>query len=271
VLEPAKTTVRLREVRVELLPLKFPQGDDARLVKSEFQLYHRSVLRRPGPSLDDETVKTILSNCQQAGVEPGHLILAALLAHRVGGADRKFYARMLVGPSALKHLETYRQECAIRYGTFDANVLGDAASLPPEHNISKRLRASEELAARTAVNIYKTGETNIYGLYEFREGALDPWWLATEPSYEKWRSTLEDEEFQLELARHRKHVQMASKRAGLMAVVHLRNALVKDVALAQAARLGLSCDIPVHYLCHKPTKLWRAIAAAAVEKDVERI
>ena len=149
-------------------------GDDNALVQSELALYHRAVLRRAGPTLDDAQIKKILHNAGNLGVEPGQLILSALLAHKQGGADRPFYASALTGPSAIRHLTTYREECVTRYGTFDMRAMGDVAKLPKEHNVYVRLCDSESVAAPHGVN-EATRCRSIESLYEMRELALDAW------------------------------------------------------------------------------------------------
>jgi len=285
VLEPAQL-VPLRNVRINLEKHLFPGGNERRLVRSEFQLYHRAVLRKPGKSLGDDVVSAIITNANNAKVEPGQIILAALLAHRRGNEegkeDRPFYPSALAGPSSLRHLAFYREECARRYGTFDASLLGDVAQLPSNHNISKRLRDSEELASRWAIDSYLGGAENLYSLYEQREIALDPWWLATEPSYLRWVGRLAerdaDELAQVEdakdfemmrsgmhaLKRHRHRAVIASKQPAFPAVVSMRSKLVVQVALIQATHFGLSHSVLVPPVYDKPTGLWHAIARTII-------
>lgn len=270
--------VPLKEVCVRLSLEKFSVVDERALTKSEFQLYHLAVLRRVGPSLNDVEVAAVVENSNQLGVEPGQLILAALLAHRSGGADRPFYGRMLVGQNATRHLITYRDECATRYGTFDTGLLGDIANLPRNHNVITRLTASEELATSWAVRKHLSlkhdvmddhAAPDVDSLYEMRELALDPWWLATEPSYHRWASRERDwEENAHELKRHRQRVAMATQRAGIMAVITARNQIAKDVVLREATRRGLSHnDVLVTPVFSEPLKLWRAVAQAAATSE----
>jgi hypothetical protein len=242
------------------LQFKFDGLDSAGLVESEYQLYHRAILRRPtNGKLKPEEISMIRHNADELSVEPGLLILASLLGHRAGGADRPFYGRMMVGPSAMRNLTTYREECGTRYGTFDASALGELTNLPPEHNVSRRLHDSENLAAAWAIRAALRRQT-VGTLYADRELALDPWWLATEPSYLSWQQE-DGESVPHELQRHRQRVKLAATRAGFPAVVAARNREVLRAVLRETGRLNLDANlILVPPVITEPVRLWRGVA-----------
>ena len=248
-----------------------PQGDahvdERNLAASELELYHRAILRRDGPKLDYEGSARLVDTAQVLQVEPGLLILSVLLTHKAMSPDRPFRTEMLFGPWAAKALTAHRSECATRYGSFDAYSLAKITHLSPDHDIVQRLADSENLAARWAIGAALNG-TSMTGLYSERELALDPWWLATEPSYKKWVE--EDEEAPaLEISRHRQRaLKLCVKSRGLPAVIKARNTVAKTQLVSQATRLNLDPDkVLVAPIIRRPDRVWRGLAFARATLD----
>jgi hypothetical protein len=274
---------------MKLQPLCFPGVKGVNLADNEYQLYHRTILRRRARnSLSIEESNTLTANAQACSVEPSQIIISCLLAHQKGGIDRPFYPRMLLGDNAMRYLEMYREECVTRYGQFDLSLLSDTASLPRQHNIHKRLWDSEELACAWAVSVFQvdkkgSDKERLYSLYLQRESSLDPWWLATEPTYHGLfeRLSEEDEEdlsnassessykTMLQNLRaiktHRDRVKRASVSPLIQVVLQIRNSLTMEIAHRQAMKIGLSLrDTKVCPVYTEPSKLWRAVASASI-------
>ena len=241
--------------------------DEAELAASEFALYHRAILRKPGPNLDPKAISGLLKLATELDVEPGLIILSTLLAHKATSEGRPFWGTMLQGPYAKGALTSYRQECTMRFGAFDASTLAKVTKLPPEHDILRRLSDSEKLAASWGVNATFRGQ-DVSGLYAERELALDPWWLATEVTYQKW--VQEDTEPPTpERTRHRhRALTLCTKSKGLRAVRRARGVVALAELLHEAGKLELNADrLLVPAVITRPDRIWRGLAVARATLD----
>lgn len=115
-------------------------------------------------------------------------ITTAMMGHQLGNPDRRYYANMLLGDSASKTVERYRQAAAHKYGVFDLPSLLRLLGTEGD-DVESSLLGAELLVGRWIVAYKRRAEGSpLDGLYGERELGLDPRWLAVEPTYAQWLS-----------------------------------------------------------------------------------
>lgn len=164
-------------------PSKDPELDELQ------QLYTRCYLtifeKMPPDRLDQRprASETLESACEQTGCTLRMFMLASMFGHRTTSPNRKFYANMLLGPYAIRRAELYRGACSKEFGTFDLQALSTIMK-NPDQGLQQKMLNSEIIAGQWIVG-YKLRFPGPYGLplYQSKELALDPYWLAIEETY----------------------------------------------------------------------------------------
>ena len=226
-----------------------------------YQMKVGSLLGQKVKPLDPADCQRVIEQASKLGVEPKLYIAAVLTGHSVTGQNRPFFPSNLVGPTATKRVNLYRSECARRYGYFDGLALEKVSGAVPTET-SERFFDSESLAAAYVIgHKMRTMSGSAFdGLYSSRELALDPGWLATEPTYLAW--TREHAEVSGEAASHRRRVAKAMKWKETAA--EARQAVVipaLEIALYRFGCVKLS-DLYGPPVISNPAQMWLKIAEA---------
>lgn len=186
----SRQSVPLRELKASF---KSPFVKAPRLESSFADDYARAYECVFGTKADSITRFTdmgakVTALAKDTGCSRELFIYAVMAAHKSGSPDRRFYAGQLVGPTAAKRVELYREAAARRYGVFDyaaiANLTGDASA----NAVDEQVCDAEKTVGVWIVRQVMRGVTGeIQGaLYEQRELGLSPLWAATDASYLSW-------------------------------------------------------------------------------------
>lgn len=127
----------------------------------------------------------IVAQAEKAGCSLEMFMLCNLLGFREFYQERHFYATMLMGSSSLKRVDMYSETCRKLYGVFDArSVLMLLKKEDKTKTLESSFYNSEVLAATYVIGCKIDGTKDIIdNFYREKEIALDPLWLAIEPTY----------------------------------------------------------------------------------------
>lgn len=197
-----------------------PEPDAAAL----YQLAHEQIFRkRAGDRLPFEHVREITRSAAELSVSLEVYIYACLLGHQISCPERAFRADLLKAPSAAKRVQFYRDRAIARFHALDLTSLGNLTGQHLGHQRSALLD-SETLFGTWVVNERcRRGGNGVAALYAARECALNPAWLAIEPSYAKWRKTQPEQPYLKtdeagapvfnEIGRHRHAINQVNRTA----------------------------------------------------------
>jgi hypothetical protein len=199
----------------ELLALRLPSDPDEADLEAAYWRCHRLVFDSDPPDKLGRwptAGQKLSAICHESRCSLETAITAVMMAHREANPDRPFYSNMLIGPSAARRVELYRDACRGQYGHFDAKSLG-LLTRTSRTTLADRMLASECLFGEFIVASKARLEgpaPAIQEFYQARELALDPFWLAIEPSYQPViLRHVEEETGTTQLRRHRLHVVQA--------------------------------------------------------------
>jgi hypothetical protein len=249
--------VRFELARPELVEAEDPDQAD---VAATYATCYRQVFGKPGDRLRLEAARRLGAVARREGVTLRLYLFAAMLAFRDANPDRRCYANHLLGPAASRHVSLYRRTAAQRFGVFDLTAL--LTMTGPIEDASQALELSEGLAALWIVgHRLHHGKGAVASLYAARELALDPRWLATEPTYKRWLSSGEAGATD-ELLRHRHRVS----QAGVAWTVERERVLPKVLARVlwryEIRLVDLEAESPVR----QPLAFWAALGDALLQR-----
>lgn len=157
---------------------------------SLYQLIHEQVFqRRARETLPADLAQAATEAAQRLRVSLEVYFYACLLGHQVSCPERAFRATYLTNDTADKRVRFYRDKAKARFHALD---LPSIARLSPSAAAPQQgaMFDSELLFGTWIVNERcRRGGNGVAALYARRERALAPEWLATEPSYARWRET----------------------------------------------------------------------------------
>lgn len=193
----------LDKVEFKLVPASFaPPGlyaaEDPELPLAErvYTICHQTVFGRRPMDKIGQHLNLLVANARESKCSLRMFMLSVMIGHladrRLGiehNADfvpqEKFHPIQFTRASAIKTAQMYRKICQREYGSFDISSLdmvvdGDYA----ENDVERQMLQSEIVAGKAVVG-YKisAGGPPERSLYLTSELALDPHWLATEPTY----------------------------------------------------------------------------------------
>lgn len=247
--DPRLSTLRFK-LMPELLEVRLPDPELTALQPLYASCYF-SVFESAAPDRLDrrsDAAKILAKSCAEAKCSLRMFMLASMMGHKSCAPARKFYANMLLGPAAIQRAVLYRGVCSKAFGTFDLQAL--TAITQNNSSLEARLLNSEIIAGAWITG-YKMRYGGAYGtsFYAANEIALDPYWLAVEPSYVNLvlapqRDTPTDI---AELRRHRFNTSrvltdLKRHRDKARAVFGLREKIAPAALKAVLTRLGCSVE-----------------------------
>lgn len=135
---------------------------------------------RPLPRGAEEKIK---QNAEALECDVKLLIMVTMMAQQI--KKEPFFPTLLVGPSAIKRFKMYRDECRRQYGRFDTDALSLLMGKPKKEDLRERLGASEVIFGQMVVGFMLRSDAKPFRrVYQLRESAFDPTWLAVEPTYD---------------------------------------------------------------------------------------
>jgi hypothetical protein len=200
-LGPRQNVIPLTKLTFDLVPPAFnldtfDAGDDPELpnIERTYVLCFKTIFNRRPQDRIGQHKKTVINLFRQAKCS----LRMFMLANMVGYVEQRktiaavmreelevdFRASMLAQKAALKRVSGYSSWCRKSFGTFDLSSLGTLTDEDyADSDVDSRLH-SEVTAAQALVGykIFKGGSPWSY-VYQKEEIALDPFWLALEPSY----------------------------------------------------------------------------------------
>jgi hypothetical protein len=195
--------ITLDKVVFKLVPTSYgltdiDMGDDPELPHLEnlYLICHETVFGcQPHDSVRRHKAEIIAKFRQAKNTSMRLFMLANMVAHQqweITVAERMnrkaknwFHAKLLTSDQAITRLDAYRDMCRKAFGSFDIGSLSLLTDGEYEKtDIEKKMLHSEITAARRLVQ-FKIGRggPGLEHLYHWEELTLDPYWLATEPTY----------------------------------------------------------------------------------------
>lgn len=241
------------------LPAAAPRPE-ALSVRAQLAAACLLVLREePIGQLSPEQEAAVISSSDELGVEISLYLTSVASGWREAHPGERLPANSVAGPWAVRQVTAHRRAAADRFGYFDSEAISELTKQPEPSAllVSERTACHQVVAAR--LNGHKA---SLSRLYEDRELALDPAWLATESSYWKWVEQ-DDQPPSVELRKHRRRAGLCLKHAAGLA--RARSRLSARVLTDFLARQS----IPAHVL-HWPAvatsvpRLWLSAADAAL-------
>jgi hypothetical protein len=207
----------------------------------------------------------VIAACVELRVTPEAYVHACLLGHQVSCPERRFSPPLLISPSAAKRVRFYQKNAAARFGTSDPAALAAVTGRVAPVTLASALLASEELFGGWIVGErLRRGGNGVAALYAHRETALSPWWLATEPTYARWRTTADVGT--AETRRHRQQVADIPESAQSALLRHrataVRQAVPRVLTRHDLRETGLAFVSPVT----SAFSLWLAIGDALMQR-----
>ena len=185
-----------REGRVGLERVKFRLGNprglrrddpDADSLADVYKLCYRQVFARSSDWFNRQHGAKLAARARGMGISIRLYVYAAMFGFRETSPDRRFRVANLLGGAAERNVEEYRREAAAKFGVFDMTALLAVTGTKGEEDMSRVMEECEWLAANWIVGHRQArGGGAIPTLYDSRELAFDPRWLATESSYRRW-------------------------------------------------------------------------------------
>jgi hypothetical protein len=247
--------VTLDKMTFKLVPASFglhdtDMGEDPELPQIErtYALCYYTVFgRRPKDKIGQHK-NLVIRKFRQAGCSLRLFMLANMVGHQqreitvAAKMQREpkntFSAALLTTEQSITRLDMYREMCRKSFGTFDLGALDTLTKGGyAENDIEKRMLHSEVTAARVAVayKVAKGGPGFVDHVYRCEELTLDPYWLATEPTYLKnvLKPHLDGQHGTKAINNHRHSVtqvlsQMKRKREWAIAVFQARERIMQQ-------------------------------------------
>jgi hypothetical protein len=194
--------IPLDKLRFELAPLplreKFNEDDpEVPRLRVLYADCYMTVFNKKAPSQDspERYQLEIIKNARQAKCSLHMFILSNMVAHTISeetliketekARPKPFYPKLLADQTAITRAIKYAKVCNDRYGTFSLTSLSTFSGEDFERNDTDRAMLNSEVIAGKYVVSRKIQHQGppFVALYEEEELALDPYWLAIEPSY----------------------------------------------------------------------------------------
>ena len=196
-------------------------------------------------------------------------IYAAMLGFKETSPDRRFRVGNLLGGEAERNVEQFRREAAAKFGIFDMTALLAVVGSTVE-NDARTLEECEWLAASWIVGHRQVhGQGAIASLYNSRELAFDPRWLATELSYRRWlMSDDKNKRDSDELTRHRYRVSQVT--SGLW-LEQRQQILPRVLSRVLSQYLMAASDFEARSPVSQPLAFWAALGDAILQRKCLRL
>lgn len=200
-LGPRRNKITLDKIEFKLVPKSYGldniRVEDPELPTLErtYILCHQTIFGRRPKDRIGQHKNSFLANVKLAGCSIRLFMLTNMIAfkqqqkdiarHTERGIKHYYSSVMFTHANAVSRVDMYREMCRKEFGTFDLSALDTLTEGGyAENDVERRMLQSEITAARFTVGfkIRRGGPPWRY-LYEAQEFNLDPYWLATEPTY----------------------------------------------------------------------------------------
>lgn len=196
-------------------------------------------------------------------------ITTVMMAHREVSPDRQFYSMMLSGPKAESRIKMYRDACRRKFGFFDVSAI-DTLTKTETFSLEDKLLTSETVFGEFVVGYkMRIGGEPFTEFYRIREQALDPTWLAIEPTYQDVLTAhLRDPGGTHLIRRHRHAVIQAQRALKLNKGQAIHTFQLREKTMAKAMEIVLSRKgfKTSHFLVESPItdagKVWSRLGTA---------
>jgi hypothetical protein len=174
-------------------------ADDPELsnIERTYMVCHQTIFGcRPRDSVGKHK-RAVIAKFREAGCSIRLFMLTNMLAYKLqreiraeteeGNSSTRYRAVLFTHASAIKRVNAYRDLCRKEFGTFDLKSLDTLTESDyAEADLEKRMLRSEIDAGKFIMG-YKIRHSGPAweALYLSEETMLDPYWLATEDTYEK--------------------------------------------------------------------------------------
>lgn len=198
-----KQKISLDKVEFTLVPKGYGLSripcDDPELptIERTYIVCHQTIFGRRPKDKIGKHLNSILANVKKSKASIRMFMLAnmvayqqqqRLVAERTEKGEKEFYSTVLFTyANSVSRVEMFREMCQKEFGTFNLSSLDTLTEGGyAENDIERRMEHSEITAARTLIG-YKIRNSGPgwKALYEHQELTLDPYWLATEKTYEE--------------------------------------------------------------------------------------
>lgn len=154
-------------------------------VENIYRRCHYAVFGQEWPSRSGLTQEwsQIVYNAQLSNLTLDAFIGTVMLAHKLMQPHVNFYSTILTAKNSVQQIEKYTQLCKEKCGYTGLEALGICLREEVD-SLDDNMLHSEIVAGSYVLHFkLKIGGLPYESLYELKELTLDPYWLATEPTY----------------------------------------------------------------------------------------
>jgi hypothetical protein len=216
----------------------------------------------------------IIDNVRRAGVSMKMFLLANMLGWKETHPGSDFMPQVLSGTYAVDRVKKYSAECYRRYGTFDQLAVDQLKSSDTAREDFDAIMLNSEITAGAwVVNFSILNSAPVAKkLYAERETALNPHWLAIEPSYSEYvldDYVLSKQDCEAFLKKHRWNTlqiigKMKKNVVHAIAIFSSRERIMPEAVRRVLQQRGLR---PEHFQIDRtpvvePIKFWKRLGTA---------
>lgn len=196
-----KHKITLNKVEFKLVPKSYGldnvtvEDPELPTIERTYLVCHQTIFGRRPKDRISQHKNLLLRNVKLAGCSIRLFMLANMIgfkqqqkqiAENTDRSVKHYYSAVLfTHANSIERVNMYREMCRKEFGTFDLSALDTLTEGGyAENDVERRLSMSEITAAKFLVGFkLRNGGPPWKYLYDSLEFQLDPYWLATEPSY----------------------------------------------------------------------------------------
>jgi hypothetical protein len=184
--------IRLSKAEFNPIPTKLENvivvDPDASNLQSLYERCHWAVYECPPSDAITRwpnAVEKLVAISEELDCSLQIVITSMMIAMQQSNPDRPFFANMLLGRSVVKNVGMFRDVCRSKYGFFDISTMNSLTKGSITTLDDRMLRSEITFGSFVVGYKMRVGGEPYTELYRLRERALDPVWLAIEPTYEE--------------------------------------------------------------------------------------
>ncbi len=187
-----------RRVDVDKVPFHFmppafverarrPEGEDPDLnrVETVYGFCYQWVFDEKSSANVQQLQHVIVQQAKEAKTSIKMFLLANMLGWQASHPHTKFYPKQLTGEFAINQVRTFAEVCHKKFGVFDTTAMDRLmGSNVAQKDFEAHILNSEIVFGAWIINYKLFHKGNIMtNFYKEKELAVNPYWLAIEPSY----------------------------------------------------------------------------------------
>jgi len=278
------TRVRLSKASFKLAPPKLEaireriEDPDAPVLAELYKQCHLTVFgAMPPDRLKPQAEQAVHQLTRELNCSARVAITTVMMSQKAKRPDAEFYSMMLAGKNAERCVTMYRDACRKEFGFFDVSSI-DVLTKDKTFTLEDRLINSETIFGEFVVGYkMRVGGEPFTEFYRIKEHALDPIWLAIEPTYQEvLEAHIQDPTGTAVVRQHRHAVIQARKllirsKGQALFTFQAREKIVPGVVRTVLSRRGFRTS---NFLVESPIsdmgKIWSRLGTAIQHINVLR-